>query len=104
MILVMDPPGISYPVGQYPEIREFAALVEQLVPGGIWNGLHFHASADLPSGNQSARFHFRRQTDCLKFTFAETEWHGLQCLISALLKEPSLQSAYEELSLVYGEL
>jgi hypothetical protein len=104
MMLVMDPRGINYSVGQFPEIREFAALVEQLEPGGIWNGLHFHASADLLSDNQSTRFHFRRRTDSLKFTFAEKEWHGLRCKISALMKEPALQSAYEELSLVCGEL
>src|SRR5215469_14057007 len=55
--LVMEVGGVSYVLGNYPGIREFAALVEHLEPGLAWNGLHFYASASLPKPSQAARFH-----------------------------------------------
>jgi hypothetical protein len=102
--LIMDSRGVSYTLGHYPEIREFAALVEQLEPGRIWNGLHFQASADPLTPSQSGRFHFLRQTDGVKLSFGAEEWGRLKGLLSAVLARPSLQAILEELSLRYGEL
>jgi hypothetical protein len=102
--LIMDSRGISYKFGYYPEIREFAALVEQLEPGRTWNGLHFHASADPPTPSQSGRFHFLRPRDGVKLTFGAEEWGSLKRLLSSVLAGPSLQAILEEHSLTYGEL
>ena len=34
--------GVRYPLGPYPQIQEFAAMVEALEPGHMWNGIHFY--------------------------------------------------------------
>ena len=102
--LIMDSRGVSYPLGHYPEIREFAALVEQREPGRIWNGLHFQASAGPLTPSQSGRFHFLRSRDGVKLTFGGEEWGRLKRLLSTVLARPSLQAMLEELSLRYGEL
>ena len=102
--LIMDSRGVSYPLGHYPEMREFAALVEQLEPGRMWNGLHFQASADPLTPSQAGRFHFLRSRDGVKLTFVGEEWGRLKRLLSTVLARPSLQAMLEELSLRYGEL
>jgi hypothetical protein len=102
--LIMDSRGVSYTVGHYSEIREFAPLVEQLEPGRIWNGLHFQASADPLPPSQSGRFHLLRSRDGVKLTFGGEEWERLRCLLSTVLARPSLQAMLEDLSLRYGEL
>jgi hypothetical protein len=102
--LVMEARGVSYVLGNYPEIREFAALVEHLELGLAWNGLHFYASASLPKSSEAARFHFLRLTDGVKLTFSAEEWSSLRNLLSGMLAAPSLEAIFEELALTYGEL
>ena len=38
----MEQKNVLYPIGSFPEIREFAAMLEYMKAGGIWNGVHFH--------------------------------------------------------------
>lgn len=45
-----------------------------------------------------------RHSDGVRFTFSVEEWQDLKSLFSATLAEPSLQTVFHELSLVYGEL
>jgi hypothetical protein len=102
--LIMDSRGLSYVVAPYPQIREFAALVDQVEPGGVWKGLYFQASADGLTADEPCRFHFLRQADGVRLTFDAEEWGSLRRLLSVFLARPSVQPILEELSLTYGEL
>jgi hypothetical protein len=104
LVLGMNGRGVLYPLGPYPEIQEFAAMLQQVKSGRAWSGMHFHASADPPTPERTARFHFRRRTDRVMFTFAEEEWESLKDLFSTALEDPRLQLVLAELSLDYGEL
>ena len=104
LALAMDGRGVSYPLGPYPEIQEFMAMLQQLEPGQTWDGLHFHASADTTTPGQPVKFQFRRRADGVMFTFAEAEWESLNGVFAAALAEPALQVVLAELALVYGEL
>ena len=97
--------NIIYPVGSYPEIREFAAMLDQMQPGGTWNGVHFHAypSADSNDG-ATAQVRFRRHRDGITLGFSTEEWECLKRLVASALEAPTLRPFWEELELVYGEL
>jgi hypothetical protein len=84
----MDSRGVSYTLRHYPDTREFAALVEQLEPGRMWNSHHFQASAEPLTPSRSGRFHFLRPTDGVKLTFGTEEWGRLRRLPSAMLANP----------------
>jgi hypothetical protein len=102
--LLMESRGVSYPLGSYPEIREFHAMLEQVELGRSWDGMYFHAVAESLTGIESRLFRFRRVTDGIRFTFLEEEWHSLKSLLDTTLAEPLMQPVLDELSLVYGEV
>jgi len=104
LALEMDRPNTIYLLDTYPEIQEFAAMLQQLECDRIWDGVHFHASADPETGDGPALFHFQRHSDGVRFTFSAEEWQDLKSMFSATLAEPSLRAVLDELSLVYGEL
>ena len=74
--LIMESRGVSYAIGPYPQIREFAALADQLEPGRNWNGLIFQASATGHAPGDPYRFHFLRRADGVRLTFDEEAWAG----------------------------
>jgi hypothetical protein len=100
----MESRGVSYPLGSYPEIREFESMFEQVEFGRSWDGMYFHGVAGLLTGGESRLFRFRRLTDGIEFSFLEEEWHSLKNLLDTTLAEPQLQPILDELSMVYGEV
>jgi hypothetical protein len=104
MLLVMDGRGVRYPLGPYPEIQEFSAMLQHLEPERPWSGVHFQASADQTCSHTHARFHFCRSADKVTLSFGQEEWDCLKDLFSTALKEPDLQSVLPALTLEYGEL
>jgi hypothetical protein len=103
MALNLTERGVVYPLSCYPQIREFAAMLDQLAPGKIWDGANFHASSDAATGG-SAQFQFRRHADGVLLSFSEAEWNDLKKLFSAAMDDAWLQSVIAELGLIYGEL
>jgi hypothetical protein len=95
---------LTYPLGPYPEIREFLAMTERLKTGQIWRGNHFFAYTVQETAEEPVRFYFRRPSDGVTIGFSAEEWHSLKSLISKAMKLPALQKLFTELSLVYGEL
>ena len=79
-------------------------MLQQLEGDRIWDGVHFHASADPETADGSTLFRFHRHSDGVTFTFSGEEWLDLKGLFSTTLAEPRLQAVLHELSLVYGEL
>ena len=56
--LLISDREVMYPLGPYPQIREFAAMVDYLEPGRLWNGIQFYGSADAPALNKPAHYVF----------------------------------------------
>lgn len=65
-------------------------MLQQLEHDRIWDGVHFHASADPETADGPALFHFHRHGDGVMFGFSRDEWQDLQGLFSATLAEPCL--------------
>jgi len=102
--LLISDREVIYPLGPYPQIREFAAMVDYLEPGRLWNGIQFYGSADAPALNKPAHYVFRRPSDGVQFTFSEDEWLAFRDVIFYGLADPRVQATLAELSIVYGEL
>jgi hypothetical protein len=102
--MLMKDRDIRYPLGPYPQIREFAAMVDALEPGYVWNGINFYGSADPKFAEKPASYVFWRHSDGVQFMFDEAEFYRLKDVMFYGLADPRLQSTLGELSLVYGEL
>ena len=96
--------GITYPMGTYPQIREFSALLEQVSINRNWNGDYFYGAADQEKPDGPLVFHFYRHRDNVTIEFSDEEWQGLKSVFAQAAARPKLQKRYEALSLLYGEL
>jgi hypothetical protein len=104
VLISMDAKDLANPVSTYPEIREFEAMLERVSLSQTWHGEYFHASIREKTAEQPVRFQFHRLRDTVSIGFSAEEWHGLKEAFAQAAATPKLQNAYEELSLVYGEL
>ena len=104
ILIVMDDKDAMYPLGTYPEIREFAAMLEHLGPGESWRGVHFRAHTQQNAPEKPVRFYFHNMRDGITLGLSSEEWQRLKNLFAEAEAMPKLQKMYEELSLVYGEL
>lgn len=104
LLLAMRDRGVGYPLGSYPEIREFEVMLRQLDRGQTWNGVHFSATAEATGTEGQPLFLFCRRTDSVRITFSETEWRCLNELFRQTLAQPELRSMLDRLSLEYGDI
>jgi hypothetical protein len=102
VLVMMDAKDVMYPLGSYPEIREFGAMLERTGPDE-WRGVHFRAYT-VEEGEKPARFYFRNMRDGIALGFSAEEWRQLRELFAQAAAMPKLQRLYKELSLVYGEI
>jgi hypothetical protein len=104
MGISMHGKGITYPIGTYPRIREFSAMLEQVSLSRNWNGDYFYGAADQENPDRPPAFHFYRHQDNVTIEFSDEEWQSLKNAFAQAAAMPKLQKRYQELSLVYGEL
>jgi hypothetical protein len=104
VLLAMRDRGVEYPLGSYPEIREFEAMLRQLDGGQVWNGGHFSATAEATGTEGQPQFVFCRRTDGVLLTFSETEWRCLDDLFQQTLARPEFRALLDRLSFEYGDI
>jgi hypothetical protein len=104
LLIDMRHRGVRYPLGSYPEIREFEAMLRQLDRGQVWNGGYFSATAEATGTEGQPQFVFCRRADGVLFTFSDTEWRGLDELVQETLARPELRALLDRLSLEYGDV
>lgn len=95
--------NVSYPIGAFPEIREFALMLQQLKEGGSWIGVSFRGYTVEHSTAAAAEIAFYRYRDGVLLAFSLEEWGCLRDLIASTLASPKLRPFLQELELVYGE-
>lgn len=96
--------NILYPIGSFPEIREFATMLEHMEAGSNWSGAHFRGYTMAGSNAAPMEWDFYRYRDGIVLGFSTDEWQHLRGLVTAALASPKLRPFWEELELVYGEL
>ena len=94
-----------YPLGSFPEIREFAAMLERMKHRRDveWRPLPWATPSWAPIQSPT-QFVFYRHRDGVALGFSMDEWQHLRGLMAAALTSPKLRPFWEELELVYGEL
>ncbi len=100
----MEQKSVVYPIGSFPEVREFAAMLRHMEAGGTWSGAHFHGYTVTGPSAAPIELVFYRYRDGVELGFSPKEWRDLNELVAAALTAPRLRPFWEELELVYGEL
>jgi hypothetical protein len=100
------PRGPMYPLGPYPMIAEFRAMLAGLPkvqPPGAWNGEHFFGYVVERRGGQTEIW-FRAHRNGIAFGFSQPEWAAVQELFRRAWENPELRLSWDALTLEYGEL
>ena len=100
MLLDLEPQRVLYPLESYPVIREFAAMLSALKPGGQWMGTEFFGY----TGEGPTAFNFRSLRNGIVVAFSVEEWGALGELMYKALALPVLQLALKDSELAYGEI
>ena len=103
MLLSLGAHRICYPLGPYPNIREFQSMVATLAPGKTWNGRYFFGHTDKLRSS-SDEFFFREYGKGVLIGFTPEEWSVLQSAFEQVMKLAELQPALGELAMAYGEV
>lgn len=104
ILITAEEKDVMYPLGAYPEIREFSKMLDGVCPGQRWTGTYFLAYAVEEGPGRPVRFYFRGMRDGITLGFSAEEWDRLKKAFAKISAIPKLQELYRELSLVYGEL
>lgn len=102
MALNMTSREAVYPLGPFPQIREFAALLEHLPPGGFWKGSEFFGYTNGCDCQPVTRFYFRHRSNGIAFGFSPEEWNDLREIFRESLGTPAMVPVLAELSMEYG--
>jgi hypothetical protein len=110
MLLSLKSRKLLYPLGPFPQIREFHSMVTTLVRGKTWNGHYFYAYTDRSPGASSLKgltpntFFFREYGKGVQIEFSGEEWHALRNAFEQVMSLAELQPALNELALAYGDV
>ena len=100
------PRGPMYPIGGYPKITEFRAMLAALTTDGSarWNGEYFFGYVAPSEEGKGKDVWFRAHANGITFGFSEKEWKSVQVLFRRAWEIPEVRMAWDELALEYGEL
>lgn len=100
------PRGPMYPLGPYPVIAEFRAMLTALTPKTRppqrWDGEQFYGYATERANEPE--FWFRAHANAITFGFSAEEWKAVRELFRKAWEAPEVRAAWDALSLDYGEL
>lgn len=107
------PMGPMYPLGPYPKIAEFRAMLSTLkaqrkeinghsFDAGFWNGEQFFGYA--VTEGESAGYWFRAYENGITFGFTNEGWGQVQELFRKAWSNPELNAIWQKLGQEYGEL
>lgn len=107
------PRGPMYPLGPYPKIAEFRAMLSRLrverkaihgheFDSGFWNGEQFFGY--VVTEGESAGYWFRAYENGITFGFTNEEWQQVQELFRKAWSNAALNTIWQRLCQEYGEL
>src|SRR5208283_2912886 len=100
------PRGPLYPLGPYPMIAEFRAMVAALGlkarPPQRWDGEQFFGY--VTERDKEIEFWFRAHANGITFGFSGEEWKAVRELFRRAWETPEVRIAWEALGCEYGEM
>jgi hypothetical protein len=103
MALEMLARDVTYPLGPYPQIREFATMLTQVKGSGQWKDREFFGYTNAAVSGAATHFYFRHCSNAIAFGFAPEAWKTLETMFAKALGLAELQPVVGELALRYGE-
>jgi hypothetical protein len=100
-----EPRAPMYPLGSYPILAEFRAMLAALDPEGStpsWEGVRFYGY--LVEREQEKEYWFRAHENGITFGFSEKDWTAVRELFRRAWEIPDLRTMWNGLILEYGEL
>ena len=98
--------GPMYPLGTYPMIAEFRAMLAAIPPRGKsplhWDGKQFYGY--VSEREKETEFWFRSHANGITFGFSSEEWKAVRELFRRAWDVPEVGVAWNALTLEYGEL
>ena len=94
--------GISFPLGPYPRIREFAQMIAHLAPRRYWRGRYFTAGEEPGCVRKTDKSVFQFNGVWVWLTLKERA--AVESLFKQAMQLPQLQTTLAQLELEYGEL
>jgi hypothetical protein len=104
MALEMPAREVIYPLEPYPQILEFATMLDRLEPAGHWKGREFFGYTDAVVPERVTRFFFRHRSNGIALGFSSQDWKSLKGMFQKAIALPELAPTLTELSLQYGEV
>jgi hypothetical protein len=104
MAIEMPVRDVTYPLGFYPQIREFARMLTRVKASGHWKGREFFGYTNAQVSGTATHFYFRHRLNGIAFGFSPVARDCLQEMFAKALGLPELQPALGELALQYGEV
>lgn len=110
MLLSLRSRRLLYPLGPFPQLREFHSMVKTLVRGKTWNGQYFYAYTDQSPGVSGLKgltpntFFFREYGKGVLIEFSGEEWNALRSAFDQVMSLAELRPAMDELALAYGDV
>jgi hypothetical protein len=104
MAIEMPVRDVTYPLGFYPQIREFATMLTRVKASGHWKGREFFGYTNAQVSGSATHFYFRHRSNGIAFGFTPEAWKSLEAMFAKALALPELQPALRELVLQYGEV
>ena len=94
-----------YPLGSYPILAEFRAMLAALGPEGLapsWEGVRFYGY--LVERGKEREYWFRAHENGITFGLSEKDWTAVRELFRRAWEIPDLRTMWNGLTLEYGEL
>jgi hypothetical protein len=106
LLLNLKSRRVLYPLGPFPQIREFQSLLTTMAPGDTWDGSYFFAHTDTSDVGEPPplTFTFREFGKGVQLEFSAQEWNTLRNALDQVMSLPELQPTLHELALAYGDV
>ena len=85
MALEMLARDVTYPLGPYPQIREFATMLTRVKGSGQWKDREFFGYTNAAVSGAATHFYFRHCSNGIAFGFAPEAWKTLETMFAKAL-------------------
>jgi len=108
ILLTLKSNRVLYPLGPFPQIREFHSMVTTMALGdtATWDGQYFFAETNVSATGEPPlfTFAFREFGKGVEIEFSEKQWNALRIALDQVMSLPELKQTLNELALAYGDV
>ena len=106
ILLALKSNRVLYPLGPFPQIREFQSMLTAMALGDTWDGQYFFAETNVSATGEPPlfTFSFREFGKGVQIEFSEKQWNALRIALDQVMGLPEIKQTLNELALAYGDV